>query len=515
MTVTFTHAIGINRYGEADLIVSTTAANATHTTLSSAMSAAVSGQTIFLRDSVTENVTLTAGVNISAWTGGSLNTPTITGTLTMTTAGTCNISGIRLQTNSAVVLAVTGSAASIVNLFNCYLNCTNNTAITYSTSSGSSGINIYNCIGDLGTTGIGLFAHSASGTMYIENTNFTNSGGSSTANTCSSGILNCDRVQFSNPVTFSSTGTGTFEYSRITTTAQNITSLNGNGGATSYKWCRFDSGSASSISCSGSANKFIDCQIESSNTNAITGVGTISYSNLTFSGTSSQINTTTITPLSNTPTIVPAVQSYIFDDMFTVTEVWDTHTSGTGSNFGNGSLDNSHPGCGEYQTGTTTSGKVSSFYGAQSSLFYGGGTQTIEMLINIPVLSNGTDTWDMYIGIHDNNIFNGGSIQNGVFFQYIQSSSVNWKIGTANGGASTLTTTSTAVATGWTKLKIVSTVAPLHTFYVNGVSVGTISTNTPTNIVGIGTRLNKTAGTTNVLVWWDYFEYLQIFTSSR
>src|SRR6185436_13699104 len=184
-----THALATNNYGESHLIVATSSANGTHTTLASAMADAVSGDTIFLRDSVTENVTLTAGVNITAWTGGSLNVPSITGTLTMTTAGTCNISGIRLVTNSAALLAVTGSAASIVNLNNCYLNCSNNTGITFSSSSSSSNINIKECSGDIGTTGISLFSDSSAGNLRILYSMINNSGNSTTVSTKSAGLI--------------------------------------------------------------------------------------------------------------------------------------------------------------------------------------------------------------------------------------------------------------------------------------------------------------------------------------
>jgi hypothetical protein len=100
----FTHALSTNNYGPAKFVVATSAANGTHTTLASAMSAASSGDTIFLRDSVTENVTLTPGVNISSWpSGSSLNgtgNAKITGKLTMTGAGSVTIVGIQLETNS-------------------------------------------------------------------------------------------------------------------------------------------------------------------------------------------------------------------------------------------------------------------------------------------------------------------------------------------------------------------------------------------------------------------------------
>lgn len=292
----FTHALSTNNYGPAKLIVATSAANGTHTTLATAMADAVSGDTIFLRDSVTENVTLTAGVNIAAWTGGSLNTPSITGTLTMTAAGTCNISGIRLVTNSAAAIAVTGSAASILNIKDCYLNFTNNTGITFSVANASSQINITDCRGDLGTTGIGIFTHTSTGGMQFVKTFITNTGASSTASTCSAGACDAFYSQFSSPITMSGTSGSTWEYTLISTVAQNVTSATLGGSSHSCKWCRFQSGSASALSIGGSSVFVEFCDVASSNTNAITGAGTLTYSPITFSGSSSTVNTSVQTP---------------------------------------------------------------------------------------------------------------------------------------------------------------------------------------------------------------------------
>ncbi len=161
----------------------------------------------------TENLTLKVGVNLCAFACDAL-TPnvTIVGTCTLTTAGTVSISGIRLQTNSAAFLAVTGTLASIVNLKDCFLNCSNNTGITYSSSSGSSAINIINCLGDVGTTGIGIFTHTSSGIMRINNTRITNTGGSTTASTCSAGVLDIYYSQIYSPLTMSSTSGTTWEH---------------------------------------------------------------------------------------------------------------------------------------------------------------------------------------------------------------------------------------------------------------------------------------------------------------
>jgi len=292
--MSFTHAIGTNRYGEADLIVSTNAANGTHVTLASAMSAATSGQTIFLRDSVTENVTITPGVNIASWDGGTLNTPSITGTLTMTGAGTSTISGIRLVTNSAAVIAVTGSAASILNLDNCYLSCTNNTGITFSTSSASAQINIFNSAGDLGTTGIAYFSHSSAGTLNFHNCYMTNSGVSVTASTCSAGTTLLKHTFFANPITSSGTAVLSSAFCSYSAFGNTTALTMGGSGAQSTTFDGYSTGTAAAISI-GSTAAVTSCQIGSSNANAITGAGTINLTDCTFTN-STTINTTTQTP---------------------------------------------------------------------------------------------------------------------------------------------------------------------------------------------------------------------------
>ena len=264
------------------------------------MADAVSGDTIFLRDSVTENVTLTAGVNIAAWTGGSLNTPSITGTLTMTTAGTCNISGINLVTNSAVFLAVTGSAASIVNLINCYLNCTNNTGITFSPANTSAQLNIVNCRGNLATTGIAYLSDSSTGFTTIYHSNLMNTGSSTTASTKSAGGISIWHSTFINALTYSSSGTGSsIDNSIMDCSVFNTTALTTSGtGSCSVFNSFLASGTSSAISVGvGTIVGVSQATISSSNTNAITGAGTLQVADIAMTGSSSTINTTTITSL--------------------------------------------------------------------------------------------------------------------------------------------------------------------------------------------------------------------------
>ncbi len=299
--MTFSHALATNNYGPAKFIVSANTYEGTHTTVASALTSASSGDTIFIRPGTySENLTLKAGVNLTAYgsdsslngTGGVI----ISGKCTFTATGSVTISGIQLATNSDFLLAVTGTLVSVVNLNNCYLNCTNNTGISFTTSNGSGKVNIYNCEGDLGTTGITLFSSSSAGNLIIKNCLFTNTGGSSTASTCSgAGTVVVEFSDYGFPITSSSTAGLSIRNCYIDTTSTNSTALTFGGSASSGVTNSFvNTGSASSISI-GATAIVVNAAIGSTNTNAITGAGTITYSGITFTNSSSTINTTTQT----------------------------------------------------------------------------------------------------------------------------------------------------------------------------------------------------------------------------
>lgn len=288
--------LNINPMSGSRWIVDPLGYNGTHTTIASALTSATSGDTIFIMvGTYTENLTLKAGVNLCAF-GGDQITPNVTiiGNLTATFAGTCTLSNIRLQTNSAACLTVSGSSATIVNLYNCYINASNATAISYSSSSASSRIRITNCMGDIGTTGIALYSSSSAGQLAFLNSNFTNTGASTTANTISAGSIIAFTSSFANPTTSSGTAIVAFEICDLATSAQNVTPFTngGSGNATAFL-SRFQSGTATAISTS-TLLTIANCAIGSSNAAAIAGAGSIAFSNLSF-GNSQAITVTTQT----------------------------------------------------------------------------------------------------------------------------------------------------------------------------------------------------------------------------
>jgi len=292
-----------NNYGTSKLIVGTTG-KANYLTIAAALTASVSGDTIFiLPGTYTENLTLKAGVNLTSFpsfvdrlaTGNVI----ISGNCTFTDAGSVTISGIQLQTNSAALLTVSGSNASIVNLYDCFINCTNNTGITFSASNTSAFINLYNCIGNLVTTGIAYYTMSSTGYIFLSYCTFNNTGVSTTASSNSAGFVFINYTTASCAFSTSSTGSflcnqsvlniGALSNTTVVTTA-------GSSATNSVILTTVSSGSASAISIgSGTTMQVGNSVIDSTNTNAITGAGTIVYSEIAFQNTSSLINTTTQT----------------------------------------------------------------------------------------------------------------------------------------------------------------------------------------------------------------------------
>jgi hypothetical protein len=273
---------------------------ANYTTIASAITAAVAAggnQTIFIQPGTyTENLTLSANINLAAYNCDA-TTPnvTISGTLTASFAGTASISGIRLQTNSANVLSITGSSATIINLVNCFINATNNTAISVSSTSTSVRINMFACQGDLTTTGIAYFAVQR-GILAIRNCNFGNSGGSTTASTLSNeaSLIIKDSL-FSNIFTTSNTSAVSCVNTDFFGSGTATFTFNGTG-TNNIDFCRIESGTNSAISIGAGAGLTANhISINSSNANAITGAGTLTYSDVIFYGSSNTVNTTTQT----------------------------------------------------------------------------------------------------------------------------------------------------------------------------------------------------------------------------
>src|SRR5690349_9931328 len=110
-----------NTWGPAKWVVSPTAGQGHFTTITSAMAAAASGDSIYVREGTyTENFTMTAGTQLFGSREAIVN-----GTITMTAAGTYNIQGLSLQTNAVNIIAISGANAVNAFVWDCFFTVSN------------------------------------------------------------------------------------------------------------------------------------------------------------------------------------------------------------------------------------------------------------------------------------------------------------------------------------------------------------------------------------------------------
>ena len=276
-----------------------------YTSITSALAAANSGDTIFIMPSVTpyiEDLNLKANVNICAFECDA-QTPnvTIVGKLTATFAGTCTLSGICLQTNSDFCLSISGANTPTVNLIDCFINGSNNTAISMS----STGARIFctRCKGTLGAAGATYFAITA-GIIIFDYCNLPG-GVSTTASTANTGTtaLFFNYTIFSVSITTANSNTFQGIQSQFTGNSAIALTLNGSG-VTSLDLCYVNASSFSAISIGAACGLTIaSSEINSTNANAITGAGSVTHGGLTFIANSANINTTTQSVLPSFTTI--------------------------------------------------------------------------------------------------------------------------------------------------------------------------------------------------------------------
>lgn len=183
---------------------------------------------------------------------------------------------------------------------------------------------------------------------------------------------------------------------------------------------------------------------------------------------------------------------------------WSTQTSGTGAAVANQVGAVNHPGIRRASTGTTTTG----FAGWNTRLTYiapNGG----DYFQTILKLSANTGNI-LRVGLVD--ISTGADVTDGYYFEFDPSASANWRMCTAAGGTRTKTNSSSAVsAATWYNLELkVNSANTSVEFFVNGASIGTVTTNIPGNSNTTGMAIiiqNDGVSTTNVdcdvdLMYW-------------
>lgn len=183
---------------------------------------------------------------------------------------------------------------------------------------------------------------------------------------------------------------------------------------------------------------------------------------------------------------------------------------------------NAHPGVWSLQSGTDTNGKAGMFGSDTDQVFtpVGGGQFIFETLVQVPTISDGTDTFTVLAGLSDDP-YNGNIPPgtDGIWFSYTHgTNSGHWTFSTRQSGAETAIDTGIAVVAGtWYKLKfIINAAGSSIQSYIAGTAAGTpITTNIPTGKVMVGWLMKKSAGTNNREFYIDYFKAIKNFTAPR
>ena len=179
-------------------------------------------------------------------------------------------------------------------------------------------------------------------------------------------------------------------------------------------------------------------------------------------------------------------------------------TSGAGGGFAAAVGEIGHPGIVSMSTGTTNTGRVALRTDHAAVILDPAAALTVaEWVIKIPTLSTGSERYALRCGFLDADT---GAPTDGVYFEYDDSASANWRIAARTGGSGTPSSTSTAVAAGtWYTLRAEVTGTTSAEFLINSVSVGTVSSNVPGAgaAFGLSMHIAKSVGTTSRSVLVD------------
>ncbi len=154
--------------------------------------------------------------------------------------------------------------------------------------------------------------------------------------------------------------------------------------------------------------------------------------------------------------------------------------------------------------------------GAPGGMIIGGGQITVNWVFNIVTASNGTNRYDIAFGLGDT--IASTTEANGAWFHYSDNlNSGNWVINTSNASTPTNTNTSTSASVGWHNAQIIINAAGTSIqFLMDGVSLGTITTNLPATGIFPLFVLSITVGTVALgAIYIDLFYMTQILTTAR
>lgn len=189
-----------------------------------------------------------------------------------------------------------------------------------------------------------------------------------------------------------------------------------------------------------------------------------------------------------------------------------TNTANSGAFSGASGVDG-HPGIVQLSTsGSSTAAPIQRF--VTTVLTLGGGRITAEWAILIPVLSDGTETFEVKLGFGDSTT--GADPANGVWLSYTHGVNSGQWVGKTSAASTPSSSNSTSApsADTWYNVRVVVD-GTTATFYVNDVLIATVSTNVPTLTVQPFIQIVKSVGTTTRTLRSDMFLMRQLLTTSR
>lgn len=219
----------------------------------------------------------------------------------------------------------------------------------------------------------------------------------------------------------------------------------------------------------------------------------------------------------------PATFVRMMEDWFAGTVAgdhgWVASVSGTAAavSIAATGADTTHWGVITLSTGSTTTGRATQLLTngtakvGGSFVFDTGGQIVCEWLVQVPLLDDGVDTFNVRVGLADT--FGAGDMANGIYFEYDKSVNTHWGYVTAAGSVRTrAASTVTVTAAQWYRLRIWKAEgSTTWNFEIDGVAIASVSTNVPTLAVAPLVKIEKLvtgggATARTVLADWCLFE---------
>jgi hypothetical protein len=242
-----------------------------------------------------ENLTLSDGINLIGFGAQTI----IKGKLTFSTAGIASVNDLIIQTNGDFALLMGGSSDTIFIGKSMGITCSNNNGISYTNSNAGSIVAFFNCSMNVSAPGFSLYSMTSPGNILFFRTDLQNGGLTTVAANNSSGNVLWQSCVMSCPHSTSGTGAVNISQCRFDCAMANATCIatSGTGVANVFNSELF-SGTASCMNIgAGTMSLLSHVCATSSNTNVLTGGGTLNYAFVSFGGTSSGHNVTTETAI--------------------------------------------------------------------------------------------------------------------------------------------------------------------------------------------------------------------------